>query len=772
VKCRFWLLDVSEGLWENKACVRFWGINSQNQRVVITANQIPPYFHFLPSGDLASSIKQLESNPDRFPGIVRISNETRKLLGKEKTVLRIVCSRSTSVSAYARLLPKTLGGSSFDDLRLSTRYLTDLGLSTCGWNECEVEPISMQNVRADQVYLAKSSPHAAGLEAPPRIRMLAFAMLAVGRVGSAIPQRDPIRALAMASDSSDPSLLTPSGDADCELISAFAQRVNDLDPDVVIGYDTSRSGWPYLIRRAQVNNLSLTVGRDRSEPHMSVFGHISIAGRANLDLADLVSWTPDIKVKDLKNLAAHFGVPLADSLVARDEWETHNQWSNSSRRSTLLEDTRMAAMVSLDLGMEAIDYPIELSAITGLPLDQAMAAPPGLRADSYLLRTAYQLDELIPGKSDAPFLTYRGALVQLPKPGIHENVAVLDFASMYPTLMINYNLSPDTLLAFNEDTSADSVFVIPEVGHRFRQKPDGFYKTALESLIEERARTKRELTSLDDRASRRLLRERERAVKVMTNACYGYAGWAGGRWYVREVAESAAALGRLLITETVRKAAALGLTVIYSDTDSIFVSNIRRKVEELTSFVNEGSGLEIRLQREYTRLLFTEAMKRYAGLRVDGTLDTVGLEAVRGDWSEIAREVQENVLRAVLKGGSIKLAIDSVRDAVRRLRNGEVPLKSCIVWKTLTRPIERYRVRTPHVEAAKRLIAEEWRVNLGDKVGYVIVKGKGPLFQRAKPYHEVKPEELDLEYCVESQIKPAALRILEACGVKEQQLGI
>ena len=769
--CRFWLLDVSESLWENKACVRFWGINDQNQRIVITADQIPPYFHFLASGDAASTIKRLESNPDQFPDIVRISKETRKLLGKEKTVLRIVCSQSRSSSAYPRLLPKTLGGSSFDDLRMTTRYLTDLSLSNCGWNECEVEPISIENVRADQIYLAKSIPHAARFGAPPHLRVLAFAMLAVGRVGSAIPQRDPIKALAIASDSRDPSLLTPSGDVDSELICTFAQRVNDLDPDVIVGYDTSRSNWPFLIRRAQINNLALTVGRDRSEPHASVFGHISIAGRANLDLADLVSETPDIKARDLKNLATHFGVPTADSLMTRDEWDTHNQWSDSSQRSKLLEETKIAAKASLDLGREAIDYPIELSAITGLPLDQVMAAPTGLRADSYLLRVAHQLGELIPGKSGLPFLAYRGALVQLPKPGVHENVAVLDFASMYPTLMINYNLSPDTLLT-PEDTSTDSVFVIPEVGHRFRKRPEGFYKVALESLIEERARTKRELTSADDKAPHRLLRERERAVKLITNACYGYAGWTGGRWYVREVAESAAALGRLLITETIRKASALGLDVIYSDTDSIFVSNVRVKVEELTSFMNKVSGLEVRLQREYIRLLFTEAMKRYAGLRVDGTLDTVGLEAIRGDWSEVARAVQENVLRAVLKDGSIKLAIDSVRDTVRRLRKGEIPLKSCIVRKTLTRPIEGYRVRTPHVEAAKRLIAEGWRVNIGDKVGYVIVKGKGPLFQRARPYHEVRPGELDLEYCVESQIKPAALRILEACGVKEQQLGI
>jgi len=770
MKCRFWLLDLSEGVWEQRPCVRLWGIDEQNQRVVITATQIQPYFYLLPADDLDSAVKRIESDRERFPNVANISMEKRKLLGKEKTVLRVVCTQPHSVSIYAKLLPEVLGGRSFDDLKLSTRYLTDLKLTTCGWNECEVESISIEGITTDQTYLAKSLPTGAGSNAPPRLRILAFAVLLVGQRGSATPQRDPIRALAVATSSGGISVLTPSSD-DSELLFSFTRAVDDFDPDIIVGYDTNKSAWHYLMQRAKIKKMKLTLGRDESEPHISLFGHFSIAGRANVDLADLASGIVEIKVKDLKNLATHFGVPIADRLTTRDDWERLGLWSDFSSRQKLLEDITMEAQASLELAQEAINYPLQLSAITGLPLDQVMAAAVGFRVDSYLLRIAHRLGELIPNKNELPFLTYRGALVQEPKAGVHQNVAVLDFASMYPSLMKKYNLSPDTLVGPGEEVSPDSVTLIPEVGHRFRKEPDGFYRIALSSLIEERARTKRELASVADEGTSRVMRERERAVKVITNACYGYAGWAGARWYVREVAESAAALGRQLITETIAKAMALGLEVIYSDTDSVFVSNITQKVRELTDWVKDPE-MEIRVEREYQRVLFTEAMKRYAGLNPDGTLDIVGLEVVRGDWSDVARSVQENVLRAVLKHESTKMAIEGVHETVRRLRNHDVPLKSCIIWKTLTKPIEKYRVRTPQAEVARKLAAEGWHVTVGDKVAYVIVKGRGALFQRAKPYHEVSPEDLDVEYYVENQVKPAAMRILEGFGVAEAQLGV
>jgi DNA polymerase I len=88
----------------------------------------------------------------------------------------------------------------------------------------------------------------------------------------------------------------------------------------------------------------------------------------------------------------------------------------------------------------------------------------------------------------------------------------------------------------------------------------------------------------------------------------------------------------------------------------------------------------------------------------------------------------------------------------------------------LTKPIEDYAVRTPHVEVAKLLVKQGWYLTVGDKVAYVITKGPSKLFQKAKPTSQVKSEDVDIEYYVDNQIKPAAMRILERFGVTERQL--
>ena len=593
--------------------------------------------------------------------------------------------------------------------------------------------------------------------------------------GSAKPERDPIRAIAAVTNSGKSTTLV-SGEgkeSDVNVLKDFVEFVNTFDPDIIVGFEINTQDWPYIIQRSKVLKLKVSVGRDSSEPHTSVYGHVSVTGRANLDLSDVAGGIPEIKVKTLENVSKYLQLPSAGKLTTIEEWDRYGLWTEEAGRKRLLQNGRMMAQASLELAEATLNFPLQLSALTGLPLDQVMAAAVGFRVDSYLVRQANRIGELIPARNDQPYFTYRGAIVLEPKTGFHEDVVVLDFASMYPTLMEKYNLSPDALVKPGEHPSEDSVFVIPDVQHKFRKKPDGFYRTVLSQLIHERSEIKAELKETGSASTRsKVLKERERALKVITNACYGYAGWAGARWYAREVAESATALGRETITKTIAKAESLGLTIIYGDTDSLFVKNERSKIEQLLDWVHKDLDLEIRVEREYRRILFTEAMKRYAGLLTDGSLDIVGLEVVRGDWSEIARKVQEEVLEKILQDQSPEKAVEAVRAIIRKLENGEVPIAELTIRKTLTKPIEKYAVRVPHVEVARKLLKEGWTLTVGDKVAYVIVKGSGKLFQKAQPYNQVKQGEVDKEYYLENQIKPAAMRILERFGVNAKQLEV
>jgi DNA polymerase I len=776
MKTRFYLLDISEDRSQPKPGVRLWGINGEEKRILITADQILPYFYLLPDSEAPEKVREhLVGDKKRIPRIDNIKIESEKLLGHECKALKIICLDSEAMSDYPKAIHKVLPKAQVfeDDFRLSLRYLTDWMLTPCGWHECETEAGKVEGVNVDAVYDASGIVRSLSEDTVPKLRVLAFSMLAIAEKGSAKPEKDPVRAIAVATNQGRPEMFVVQGDDDSSVLGEFAAYVAKTDPDVIVGFGVNGTDWPYLIKRCELRKVMLAVGRDGSVPHTSVYGHISVAGRANLDLADVVGDIPEVKVKTLATVVRFLRLPSADEIETIEEMERFGLWSQPGGKKKLARSIAMNAQASLELAEATINFPMQLSALTGMPLDQVMAAAVGFRVDSYLIRQAHRIGELIPRRNEQPFFTYRGALVLEPKTGLHDNVVVLDFASMYPNLMVNFNLSPDTLVRPGEKASEDSLYVIPEVKHRFRRTPDGFYRIVLRDLMEQRAKIKRELAKPGERSTRyRVLNERQRAVKILTNACYGYAGWAGARWYVREVAESAAALGRETIKKTIAEAEKIGLKVIYGDTDSIFVNDDKRKVEELISWVERELGLDIKRDKEYVRVLFTEAMKRYAGLFPDGSLDIVGLEVVRGDWSDLARKVQEEVLMNVLQDQSIEKAVENVRGTIRRLKRGEVPMNDLTIRKTLTKPVEDYRVRTPHVEVAKMLIKEGWSLDIGDKVAYVITKGSGRLFEKSKPAVVVKPQDVDTDYYVENQVKPAAMRILELFAVDEKQLVI
>jgi DNA polymerase I len=180
--------------------------------------------------------------------------------------------------------------------------------------------------------------------------------------------------------------------------------------------------------------------------------------------------------------------------------------------------------------------------------------------------------------------------------------------------------------------------------------------------------------------------------------------------------------------------------------------------------------LEIKPDKVYVRIFFTEAKKRYAGLLPNGQLDIVGLEVVRGDWATIARTVQQKVLEIILKEQSPEKAANFVQQFIQKLRQKRVLYRDLIIWKTLTKPAEEYVVKASHVEAAKMLKEKGWELAVGDKVGYVVIVGTGRLYERVKPYAYASYDEVDIEYYVTKQVVPAASRVLESFGITEEQL--
>ena len=772
MKRTFWLLDLNHETYQGKSSIWLWGITHDGKRVLVTDSNYRAYFYLLPrEGQDPEHLRKSLEEEKPHPTIENATIEKKKLLAEERFVLKVFCRNPEFLERAARdTLKKTGAAATYEEkLRSAIKYQYDFGIKPCQWYEVDTSSstIDPKDYSVQETLAATDHPKPIAEEEPPRLDLFSFSLLSVSKTGAPSPIRDPIQIIGWRSSKAENEVLQTKADSDDETIREFGGHVSKTNPDFVLTFEGNSVHWPYLVKRADKTKTPLRVGRDGGPPHQSLYGHYSLIGRANVDLLNFADDLYAVKNKTIEDVAKYLGIGLS-SQNPIDETAYFEHWSNLNQRKNLVKNVEEQTEAILKIGQEAIDYVIQMSTLSGLPPDQVIAAAVGFRVDNYLMMETHDLGQLIPSRMEQPIIPYKGAIVLEPKIGLHDNVASLDFSSMYPSLMIKYNISPDTLVTGKE---TDDIFQVPEVKHRFRKDPSGFYRIVLTKLIDARKTTKAELKRTSESDPRyTLLKAREKAVKVMTNAVYGYAGWAGARWYSKEVAESAAALGRETINRAISIAKSLGLTVFYGDTDSLFVNYEEKLVQKFQNEIDRQLGLEINLSEVYKRILFTEAKKKYAGLRIDGKIDVVGLEAVRGDWSNLARDVQNTVLRMVLEDAKPARAAAYVKNLTSDLRSKNLPLSAYVIWKTLTKPVADYEVNAPHVEAAKKMAKEGWSVTAGDKVGFVITKNPGKLYQKAEPYYRVSTDDIDYDYYVHNQIVPAAARILEVFGVKEDQL--
>ncbi len=777
MKITFWLLDINYEVKNHEPEVWLWGIDSTGNRVLVIDRGFLSYFYAVVDErfDPEKVASEIWPRKAEFPLVVRVEVVERKFFGKPVKALKVYCRDPDFMAKYAKAFRKIEGIKECfeDDIRYSMRYLIDNGVVPSGWHEVDVaEELKNADLQVDHVYVASSPPKSIERAEVPNLRILAFSIICYSREGAPKPDRNPVVIISVATNSGEERQLIASEDKnDKPVLEAFLDYVRKFDPDIVVGYGINRQDWAYLNERCKRLGLRLSIDRGKTEPHTSVYGHVSITGRANIDIFDFADEFPDVKVKTLENLADYLGVMKIENRVLVEDVDFADYWDDKAKRETLKRFSMENTSCIMGIANAILDFAIQLSSLVGLPLDHVGTAAVGFRVEWFLIKHAHKIGELVPKRVEQPYRPYAGAIVLSPKPGLHENIAVLDFAAMYPNIMITYNLSPDTYVAPKEVSQPCGVYEAPEVRHKFRKEPPGFYKEVLSHLISVRNEVRSKMKKCAPHSVEyRVLDARQKAVKVITNASYGYAGWIGARWYIKPVAEAATAWGRHTILNAIKMAEDEGLMVVYGDTDSIFMQYDPEKIERLAAKIHERLGLEIKPDKIYTRIFFTEAKKRYAGLLPDGRLDIVGLEVIRGDWAVAAKKVQEKVLEIILKEQSPQKAAKYAQQFICELRQRRVPYRDLIIWKTLTKSVEEYAVKTPHVEAARILMEKGWKLAMGDKIGYVVVAGTGRLYERVKPYMFASYGEVDVEYYVTNQVVPAAARVLECFGITEEQL--
>lgn len=775
VKLRFYLLDVSYEIHGGVPAILLWGVSDDGRRTLVIDKNFRPYFYVILNEGVdeygvLNKIKVLSRGDSP---IISADVGYKKYYGKPVKVIKITTVKPEAVRDYRELVKKLKDVVDVveADIRFSMRYILDNDVPPCQWYEAEVEPLEgVGGYRVNSIYELTGKIRPLDKTVPPKLRVLALDIEVYNPRGAVDPLRDPVIVISLATSDGDLKLLTASEGSppqDRDLIKEFINYVLAYDPDIIVGYNSNRFDLPYLVERASKLGLALDIGRVRGGiPRPSVHGHYSIPGRLHVDIYNFAEEIPEIKIKSLDNVADYLGVMKKSERTLIPGHEIHAYWDDKSKRSLLLNYARDDVIATLRLSEKFIPFAMQLSSLTGLPLDQVGAASVGYRLEWYLMRSAVRMGELIPNRLEREYEPYKGAVVLEPKKGVHSNIAVLDFTSMYPSIMVKYNIGPDTYV----EGECENHYKVPGTNYCFRREPPGFYKSVLETLLKLRKIAREEMKKYPPGSPEYMIYdERQRALKILANASYGYMGWVGARWYFKPGAEAVTAIGRDTIKKAISLAENLGLEVIYGDTDSLFISN-RPEVSKFIEEVMRLLELEIKVDKVYKRVFFTEAKKRYVGILDDGRIDIVGFEAVRGDWSEIAKEVQENVARIILETGDTKKAVDYVRSVVLELKQQKIPLEKLVIWKTLTKSLDEYEVSAPHVTAAKKMMSLGFKVEKGDKIGYVITKGQTPISSRATPYFMAKVSDIDIDYYVKHQIVPAAMRILEYFGVSEKQL--
>ncbi len=552
------------------------------------------------------------------------------------------------------------------------------------------------------------------------------------------------------------------------LLKGFLERFSEQDPDLILGWNLINFDLDYLERRCRRHGLPFAIGRGGESarvlaPRQGGQARIAmIPGRVALDGIEQLRaafWSFDSYALDRVARALLGRGKLIDEESDRiGEIRRLFRDDRPALAAYNLEDCRLVAEIFAHTRL--IDFTLERARLTGLTLGRqggSVAAFDNLYLPR-LHRSGAVAWDIGAFDYDA---TSPGGYVMDSRPGLYDNVLVLDFKSLYPSIIRTFLIDPLGMARPGDDA------VPGFLGARFARQGH-ILPGIIEALWRER-----------DSARRHGDAPLSQAVKILMNSFYGVLGASGCRFRNPALTSSITRRGHQIITRSRDWIERQGVQVIYGDTDSLFVllgpgveeADARRRGAELADGLNRWwrqriaaefdleSRLEIEFETHYLRFLMptirgaeTGSKKRYAGVvrDADGELRVrfKGLESVRSDWTPLARRFQQELYRRIFFDEPYD---DFVRETVRRLRAGKLD-PELVYRKRLRRPLDSYRKNLPpHVQAARKLSRP------GRVIDYLItVNGPEPARARTSP--------IDYDHYIERQLAPAADGILHFEG--------
>ncbi len=770
------LLDIDYTTKDEKPIIRLF-LKTQQQNIAID-DSFSPYLYALPNDDPKKVSEEIKRLGDE---VTDITYETRNLFGKKKEVLKIVLKHPQDVPKIRDHIRDLDGVSEIfeHDLLFFRRYLIDNNLTPT--KTVEIHGKSNGDFKIEKISNIEDAP-----QTP--LSIMSFDIEVYNPKGAPREKKDPITMISLASNTGLKKVLTWRGvdnapdfvevyEGEAEILTRFIEIIAEENTDVMIGYNTDQFDFPYIEKRCKIQGIKLALGRDGSEVKLQTSRGMAkaiVKGRPHVDLYPIVRRSVKLNSYVLENVVFEI-LGIEKEKIPGEVM--HKYWDEGGENlKKFFQYSMEDAEVVLELGEKFLPLYVELSKIVKMPLFDVARMTTGQLVEWLLIREAYNRGELVPnGPRGSEFTkravdTYVGGYVLEPKKGLIEDIVVFDFRSLYPSVIVTHNIDPTTISPGRCENSP------PDFDYCFSTEKEGFLPAILGSIITRRIEIKKEMKKTDDEVKTRMLDVQQHALKILANSFYGYMGYPRARWYKKECAESVTSFARMYIKRVMKKAEEeYGFEVVYGDTDSLFIVVPKDKEDEALKFMDQTNTelpgtIKLEYDGAYKRGIFV-TKKRYAMIDYKGNMTIKGLEFVRRDWAPITRNTQEKVLEAILKHGSTEMAVKIVKDTIQRLRNREVTLEDVTLSTQLTKRIESYKNKGPHVHAAMKLRKKGEEVRAGNVIKYIITKGGKMISERAEPIiSETTVEEYDPEYYINNQILPTTSRILESLGYSELDL--
>lgn len=571
------------------------------------------------------------------------------------------------------------------------------------------------------------------------------------------------------------------------LLVALVKYIHAFDPDIIIGWNLINFDIRLLIKRAEIHGVALNVGRGGAALHwrenkaQHEQGYASTPGRVFIDGIDALksatyhfdSFSLEFVAQTLLNKGKK-----TEDVDNRLSAITHDfQFNKVSLAEYNLQDCILVLEIFEKTAL--LQYLTLRSQLTGLELDRVGGSVAAF-INVYLPKL-HRAGYIAPNLPEGGGLASPGGYVMNSKPGLYQHVIVLDYKSLYPSIIRTFLIDP---LGLIEGLREPALAVQGFKGAYFSRE-----KHFLPKIIEQLWHARDEAKLLNDEA-------RSQAIKILMNSFYGVLGSGGCPFYDTRLASSITMRGQEIMRSTAEWIEDEGYEVIYGDTDSTFVhlkgeysylqatevgaklqKRINKKWEnELKNTYSLTCYLDIEFETYFSQFLMPTirgssegSKKRYAGIKVHNGEERLifkGLETVRSDWTELAKQFQTELYRRIFNGEDVR---EYMKDIIRETLAGRYDDR-LLYKKRLRRALSHYVKNVPpHVKAAR--MADQINKEYGKTLKYqnkawihYIMTVSGP--QAIE--HQSSP--IDYQHYVEKQIRPIAEGILPFIGLSFDEI--